>query len=104
MVLKACYGWRMAERKLDGKTALITGASRGLGRAMAVALAEAGARLILVSRDMEQLRQTAELVAKAGADARTFKADVTSEADISKLETEVNAVVGRIQILINNAG
>jgi NAD(P)-dependent dehydrogenase (short-subunit alcohol dehydrogenase family) len=104
MILKAWYGWHMAERKLEGKTALITGASRGLGRAMAVALAEAGARLILVSRDMEQLRQTADLVGRAGADGKIFKADVTSEADISNLEKEVSAAVGRIQILINNAG
>jgi len=94
----------MEKPKLEGKTALITGASRGLGRAMAVALAQAGARLILVSRDLEQLRQTAELVSKAGAEAKVFKADVTSESDIASLENQVKASVGNIHILINNAG
>jgi NAD(P)-dependent dehydrogenase (short-subunit alcohol dehydrogenase family) len=94
----------MQKRNLEGKTALITGASRGLGRAMAVALARAGARLVLVSRDMEQLRHTADLVTQAGGESTLFKADVTSEADITNLQKDVGAAVGSIQILINNAG
>jgi NAD(P)-dependent dehydrogenase (short-subunit alcohol dehydrogenase family) len=95
----------MEKRKLEGKTALITGASRGLGRAMALALAHAGAKLILVSRDLERLKETAEMANKAGADTRTFKTDVTSESDIIKLDRDINtAGSSNIQILINNAG
>ena len=70
----------MSEAKLAGKTALITGASKGLGRAMAVALGGAGARVALVARDLAGLKVTAEAVVQAGAEAEVFQADVTDEA------------------------
>jgi NAD(P)-dependent dehydrogenase (short-subunit alcohol dehydrogenase family) len=91
-------------KKLSGKVALITGASKGLGKAMALALGEAGAGLALVSRDMAQLKQTATAVREAGAKAEVFQADVTSEEQVVQLERDVLARCGRIHILINNAG
>ena len=74
----------MSTRKLEGKTALITGASKGLGRAMALALAEAGASLALVSRNLELLNETASAVRRLGAEAAVFTADVTDEAQVLK--------------------
>jgi len=87
----------MTEKKLSGKTALITGASRGLGRAMALGLAKAGAKVALVSRDSERLKSVAKEV---GDGARVFVADVSREEDVLRLEREIGAV----EILINNAG
>jgi NAD(P)-dependent dehydrogenase (short-subunit alcohol dehydrogenase family) len=94
----------MSSGKLQGKTALITGASKGLGKAMALALAEHGVRLALVSRNLEQLNETAAAVRTLGAEAAVFQADVTDEAQIAQLEKAVTEKFGRVQILINNAG
>jgi NAD(P)-dependent dehydrogenase (short-subunit alcohol dehydrogenase family) len=94
----------MNSQPLKGKTALITGASKGLGKAMALALAEAGARLVLASRDEDKLREVAGGVDAAGSKAFVFKADVTSESDVLALEKAVRAEFGGIDILINNAG
>src|SRR5215471_8657699 len=94
----------MSTAKLAGKAALITGASKGLGRAMALALAEAGARLVLVSRNREQLDQTAAAVRKLGAEATVYQADVSEEGQVLKLEKSVAKDCGPIPILINNAG
>jgi len=94
----------MSTKILTNKTALITGASKGLGKAMALALGGAGARLILVSRNLEQLGDTAKAVRAVGGGAEIFRADVTQEADVLRLQQEVSARSGKIQILINNAG
>jgi NAD(P)-dependent dehydrogenase (short-subunit alcohol dehydrogenase family) len=94
----------MSTGKLLGKTALITGASKGLGKAMALALAEAGARLVLSSRNLELLNETADAARKAGAEAVVLQADVTDEAQVLQLEKAVVGQFGKIQILINNAG
>jgi NAD(P)-dependent dehydrogenase (short-subunit alcohol dehydrogenase family) len=91
----------MSTRKLEGKTALITGASKGLGQAMALALAETGARLVLVSRNLELLHETAAAVRKLGAEAAVFQTDVADEAQVLRLEKAVAADVGRVHILIN---
>lgn len=90
--------------QLTGKVALITGASRGLGKAMAIALAQAGADLALVARDEAALEATAGEVRNHGSRAEIFKADVASEAGVAELERQVIAQYGRISILINNAG
>jgi NAD(P)-dependent dehydrogenase (short-subunit alcohol dehydrogenase family) len=97
--------WKhMNTGKLSGKNALITGASRGLGRAMAVALGEAKATVALVSRDKDQMDTTAQAVRAAGGTAHTFKADVTDEQQVLRLAGAVEEEFGKIQILINNAG
>src|SRR4051812_25264436 len=89
---------------LSGKLALVTGGSRGLGRAMAIALAGARAPIALVGRDAAKLGETAELIRSNGGSAETYQADVTKEADVHRLEQEGSAKQGRIAILINNAG
>ena len=75
-----------------------------MGRAMAVALAGAGAKLALVSRDVAQLEETAAAVREAGSEAQVFRTDVTDEAQVLKLERDVLARFGAVSILINNAG
>ena len=94
----------MNSKTVDGKLALITGASKGLGKAMAVALAEGGANLALVSRDEEKLKEVAALVEEAGTKAYVFKADVTSEDQVLELERKLKQEAGSIDILVNNAG
>jgi NAD(P)-dependent dehydrogenase (short-subunit alcohol dehydrogenase family) len=94
----------MSDIKLSGKTALITGASKGLGKSIALALAGAGARLALASRNKEQLQAVAGEIRKLGVEVEAFVADVTVEADVKRLESEVAARFGRAQILVNNAG
>jgi NAD(P)-dependent dehydrogenase (short-subunit alcohol dehydrogenase family) len=81
---------------------VVTGASRGLGRAMAVELGAAGAKLALVGRDRAKLEETAAEV--PGAETEVFLADVTDEAQVRKLEQGVRERFGRVDILVNNAG
>jgi NAD(P)-dependent dehydrogenase (short-subunit alcohol dehydrogenase family) len=87
--------------RLVGRTALITGASKGLGKAMAIALAGEGARVGLVSRDVALLNSVA---AEIGPGAHVFPADVSSEEQVRAIEREVAAEFGKVNILINNAG
>ena len=89
---------------LTGKTALITGGSRGLGLQMARALGEAGARVMLAARKADELEAaTAELQA-AGIDARWVAADCADEASLQKLVSETLQRMGDVDILVNNAG
>ncbi len=94
----------MSGKKLDGKVAVITGASKGLGKAMALALAGEGAQIALVSRNIEQLNEVGRAVKNAGGEARVFQADVSEEEQVSKLERDVTGAFGKVHILINNAG
>lgn len=89
---------------LKGKTALVTGGSRGLGLQMAHALGEAGARIVISSRKAEDLEQaTAELQA-ADIDARWIAADCQHEEQIKRLAAETLERLGAVDILVNNAG
>jgi NAD(P)-dependent dehydrogenase (short-subunit alcohol dehydrogenase family) len=94
----------MEERNLSGKVALITGASKGLGKAMALELGKAGAALALVSRDAAKLGEVAEEVRATGAEAEVFQTDVADERQVLDLEGAVIAKLGTPCILINNAG
>jgi NAD(P)-dependent dehydrogenase (short-subunit alcohol dehydrogenase family) len=94
----------MQDKKLAGKVALITGASKGFGKAMALALGGVGARLALVSRDLKLLSATAESVRSLGAEAEVYQTDITKEQKVRQLEKAVAARFGRVDILINNAG
>lgn len=89
---------------LTGRTAVITGGSRGLGEAMARALAEAGAQIALVARNVPKLEAVQAAIAEAGGTAAIFTADVTREEDVARLAKEVLERFGAPQILINNAG
>ncbi len=89
---------------LSGKVALISGASKGLGRAMALSLSGAGAKIALVSRDAEKLAAVQQEIASGGGTAESFTADVRDEASVSDLGRQVQSKLGAVQILINNAG
>ena len=91
-------------KHLEGKVAVVTGGSRGLGRAMAVALAQEGCKIAIVGRDQKMLAETASLCAEAGSEGVAFATDVTSEADVAQLGKDVIAKFGRVDILVNNAG
>jgi NAD(P)-dependent dehydrogenase (short-subunit alcohol dehydrogenase family) len=94
----------MSDKKLSGRVAVISGASKGLGKAIALALGGAGAKLALVSRDEKQLRAVADEVKALGTEAEIFPADVTDEVQVARVERDVIARFGKVQILVNNAG
>src|SRR5258708_16180098 len=82
----------MEGRFLQGKVAVVTGASRGLGRAMALALGESGARLALVGRNRDKLAETRKLAADIGAESEMFVADVRCEfARLDRKSTRLNS-------------
>ncbi len=87
---------------LTGRVALVTGANTGLGQAIAVGLAEAGADIVAVGRSAPD--ETAELVAKAGRRLHAIGADLGSTEPISRVVFEAYAAAGRLDILVNNAG
>ncbi len=89
---------------LTGRTAVITGASRGLGEAMAKALAEAGAKIALVARDTARLEKVRDAIAQGGGTAEMFTADVTRENEVAAVANAIQQRFGNPQILINNAG
>jgi NAD(P)-dependent dehydrogenase (short-subunit alcohol dehydrogenase family) len=89
---------------LSGRTAVITGGSRGLGKSMAEALSEAGAQVALVARDAEKLESVRGALARRGGTAAVFVGDVTREADVAAVASGVLERFGPAQILINNAG
>jgi 3-oxoacyl-[acyl-carrier protein] reductase len=86
---------------LTGKNALITGSTRGIGRAIAEAFAQSGARVAVVGRDLQRAEEAASAV---GNNAAGFAADVGDTAAIAKLVTDVEKAFGSIDILVNNAG
>jgi len=90
--------------RLDGKRAFITGGSRGFGRAMALAMADAGADLVLSARNAESLEETAREVEARGRVARTYAADVASPDECTALCERVLTEAGPIDILVNNVG
>ena len=87
---------------LTGKTALVTGAERGLGQAMSIALAKEGARLLLTSKGMPD--ETQSLIAGFGGEADCHQLDVSNESQVQQLFDQVVPSFGNIDILINNAG
>jgi NAD(P)-dependent dehydrogenase (short-subunit alcohol dehydrogenase family) len=89
---------------LSGRTALVTGGSRGLGLQMAHALGEAGAKVMLSSRKAEDLEQAAAELQAAGIDARWIAADASRPEDAQRLVAETMERLGRIDVLVNNAG
>ncbi len=90
--------------RLDGRTAIVTGASSGLGVAFAQALAEAGADVALGARRVDRLADTAKLVEAAGRRAISVQTDVSVPEDCERLVAETVAAFGKVDILVNNAG
>lgn len=90
--------------KLEGKIALVTGASSGIGVGIARGLATEGASLILTARNAEKLSQNAEELSKAGTVVLTLPADVSDEAQVREVFRQTMERFGRLDLLVNNAG
>ncbi len=94
----------IAEKPLEGKVTLITGASRGIGLAIARRLASMGAKISLCARDTKRLESAAAECKQAGSAVVTVPADVARTADVENLVETTGRLLGPIEILINNAG
>ena len=90
--------------RLTGDVAIITGASRGLGRAIALRFAREGARIAICSRTPEEVELVAKEVRRLGGEVLALKADVSQERDVDRLVAMTRKTFGRIDVLVNNAG
>ncbi|MHC4368289.1 MAG: SDR family oxidoreductase [Planctomycetota bacterium] len=93
----------MSER-LAAQVAMVTGASRGIGRAISIALGQEAATVVLAARSVEKLRETADKVTEAGGGAHIVVTELTDEESIKGLVKETASEFGRLDILVNNAG
>src|SRR5512139_1654762 len=90
--------------RLDGRRALVTGAGRGIGRAIAIGLAECGADVVVSARGRDALEETAGSIRALGRRAEVISADVTDRAQLEALADAAEGALGGIDILVNNAG
>lgn len=89
---------------LEGKIAVVTGAGRGIGRAIAVRLAQSGCRVVLVARSLPQLEEVQKEVLSLAGEALSMPTDLTRDEDINRLLEKTHKTWGSVDILINNAG
>ncbi len=89
---------------LTGKVAIVTGASKGLGKAISIGLAKAGANIVAISRDLPAVTQTANDVKELGKEALPLKVDVTQKEDLEKMIEQTIKKFSKIDILVNSAG
>ena len=89
---------------LQDKVTVITGANRGLGKAVALRFAEEGAKVMLVGRNAQALQAVKEMIEENGGAAEVFRADVTDPASVNEMAAQIDRSYGRIDILVNNAG
>jgi len=90
--------------EIEGKVALVTGAGRGIGRAICVALGQAGAAVVAVARTTEQIEAVASEITGAGGKAIAIRADIAEERDVCAVFDQLKERFGRLDVLINNAG
>ncbi len=91
-------------KQLASKVAIVTGASRGIGRAISVALAQEAATVVLAARSIQKLQETADKVTEAGGKAEIIVTELTEEESIKNLVKVTNEKFSRLDILVNNAG
>jgi NAD(P)-dependent dehydrogenase (short-subunit alcohol dehydrogenase family) len=91
-------------KQLASKVAIVTGASRGIGRAISVALAQEAATVVLAARSIQKLQETADKVTKAGGKAQIVVTELTEEESIKNLVEVTNEKFSQLDILVNNAG
>ncbi len=89
---------------LTGKVSIVTGAGRGLGKAMAIALARAGSSVVLMSRTISEIELVAQQIASLGGKSLAIRTDVTDSVEISRAVDSIRKEYGRIDVLVNNAG
>jgi 3-oxoacyl-[acyl-carrier protein] reductase len=89
---------------LSGQSAIVTGASRGIGRAIAIALAKSGAKVACVARNVDALAETARIISDAGGTAQVYPCDVTETESVQSVVDDVVEKWGQLHILVNNAG
>ena len=94
----------LSKFRLCGKTAIVTGGGQGLGRELAMGLAEAGADVVVAQRRVEVAEETVEEIRKLGRESIALKVDVTNPADVEEMVRMVKDKFGKIDILVNNAG
>ena len=90
--------------RLDGKVAVVTGGNRGLGRAFAQALGEAGATVAIVARDAAASSTVVDELTAAGLRAKAFRADVGDRGSVVAVAQQIAEDLGRVDVLVNNAG
>src|SRR6185437_9309781 len=89
---------------LSGQVALVTGASRGIGKAIALRLAACGASIAAVARTLQGLESTLQAIREAGGTAEGFAADVANSQEVNKVVEDIEAKFGKVHVLVNNAG
>jgi 3-oxoacyl-[acyl-carrier protein] reductase len=95
---------RRIQVDLTGQTAIVTGASRGIGNAIALVLGKAGAQVACVARNLEKLQETVDQIQQAGGTAAVYQCDVTDSPAVTQVIEDVIENWGQLDILVNNAG
>jgi len=90
--------------RLKDKVAIVTGGGRGIGKAIALAFADEGARVVVAARTMAKLEETVDEIKRKGGEALAIKTDVTDEAQVERMVFETVKTFGRVDILVNNSG
>lgn len=90
--------------RLTGKVAIVTGGSRGIGRAVCLAFAREGAKVVVTGRNEDRCRKVAAEIESRGGEALAVRADVSNEADVAGMVSAARGRFGRIDVLVNNAG
>ena len=98
------FGGVLDKFRLSGKTAVVTGATRGIGRALARALAEAGANIVIVGRDEAAAREVESELRATGTQTLIVLAEITERPEVERILAQAVEAFGRVDILINNAG
>lgn len=93
----------MSTVHLEGKIAVVTGASRGMGRAISIAIAKAGVKVLLIARNQERLQLVKEEISRFNGKSEIITADFSKEEDVNNLFDKIEGCYGRLDILVNNA-